>query len=344
MRRARPSPAWAMISTRWWRWKWIRAWVMAASAVSRRVSWIRWPRCNIRPRVTAFVTTTASSRSPSTRTAGSVNRQHLAAAAQCLGNAAFGCALHRAFRRTRAEHARRRRRAALTLGRDPGRAGGGFRSAGAGQPQPDGESPAAVVGARAAAVSHRGFQRGQLSGGGRRPGRGEEPVARVVPGRFHAAGQGAALQAAVLLRQRQHPGHPRHASRRRTHARRTADCAGRADERHASDARHSRAHAAADRSVRHALGAGLGHLPQRVRLHQSHADARGAGNLAGAFLRAVPAAAPGDHLPHQRGIPARGGEALQGRRRGQDHASHHWRDRTAGACACRTWRWWAATR
>ena len=101
------------------------------------------------------------------------------------------------------------RRAALALGRDAGRSGGGLRPAGARQSQPDGESPAAVVGPRAAAVPHRGFQRRQLFGRRRRPGRREESLARAVSGRLDAAGQGAALQAAVLLRQREHPGHPR---------------------------------------------------------------------------------------------------------------------------------------
>ena len=120
------------------------------------------------------------------------------------------------------EYTRCRWRAAFTLGRNPGHPRGGFRSARARQSQPDRESPAPVVGPRAAAVSHRGFQRRQLSGRGRRPDRREESVARAVPGRLHAAGQGAALQTAVLLRQREHPGHPRHAPRRRTRARRPA--------------------------------------------------------------------------------------------------------------------------
>ena len=149
-------------------------------------------------------------------------RQHLVAAAQRVGNTTIGRAVHRAFRWPRREYARCRRRAAFTLGRNPGHPRRGFRSARARQSQPDRESPAAVVGPRAAAVSHRRFQRRQLSGRGRRPDRREEPVARAVPGRLHAAGQGAALQTAVLLRQRQHPGHPRHASRRRTRARRPA--------------------------------------------------------------------------------------------------------------------------
>ena len=106
--------------------------------------------------------------------------EHLAAAAQRLGDAALGCALHRALRRPRADDTRRRRRDALALGRDAGRARRRLRPARPGQSQPDGESPAAVVGARAAAVPHRRLQRRQLSGRGRRPGRGEESFARAV--------------------------------------------------------------------------------------------------------------------------------------------------------------------
>ena len=64
------------------------------------------------------------------------------------------------------------------------------------------------------AVQDRGVQRRQLRRRGRRADRREESVARAVSGRFDAAGQGAALQAAVLLRQRFAPGHARAASRR----------------------------------------------------------------------------------------------------------------------------------
>src|SRR5687768_9176152 len=45
-------------------------------------------------------------------------REHLVAAAQRLGNPAFGCALHRALRRARVDDARRPRRAAFSLDRD----------------------------------------------------------------------------------------------------------------------------------------------------------------------------------------------------------------------------------
>ena len=59
----------------------------------------------------------------------------------------------------------------------------------------------------------RGVQRRQLRRRGRRADRREESVARAVSGRLDAAGQGAALQAAVLLRQRIAAGHARAASR-----------------------------------------------------------------------------------------------------------------------------------
>ena len=164
-------------------------------------------------------------------------------------------------------------------------------------------------------------------------------LSRVLyPGRLHAAGQGAALQAAVLLRQREHPGHPRDASRRRAHARRSAERARRADERHASDARHSRAHAAADGSVRHALGAGLGDLPQRVRLHESHVAARGARNLAGAISSSSSCRGTSrSSIASTRNSCSRWRSASRAMARPRPRCRSS-ASRMGGACAWRTWR------
>ncbi len=73
---------------------------------------------------------------------------------------------------------------------------------------PDRQSSAAVVGPRHHAVPHRCFQCRRLCGRGPGAGRGEKPVARAVSRRFDAAGQGAAAQAAVFLREREPAGHP----------------------------------------------------------------------------------------------------------------------------------------
>jgi hypothetical protein len=51
------------------------------------------------------------------------------------------------------------------------------------------------------------------------------------------------------------------------------------------------------------LGRCLGDDAAGVQLHQPHADARGAGDLAGGADAACAAAPPGDHLPHQPGVP-----------------------------------------
>jgi ribosomal protein S6E (S10) len=53
------------------------------------------------------------------------------------------------------------------------------------------------------------------------------------------------------------------------------------------------------RRARLRLACRLGHHAEGVQLHQPHADARGAGDLAGGADAACAAAAPGHHLPHQ---------------------------------------------
>ena len=50
---------------------------------------------------------------------------------------------------------------------------------------------------------------------------------------------------------------------------------------------------------------GLGHLPADLRLHQPHAAARGAGEVAGRPVRPAAAAPPGDHLRDQPPLPGR---------------------------------------
>ncbi len=67
------------------------------------------------------------------------------------------------------------------------------------------------------------------------------------------------------------------------------------------------------RRTRPRVGRGLGAHAEGVQLHQPHADARGAGDLAGRDAGAHPAAAPADHLRHQREIP--GHRDAEGRQR-----------------------------
>jgi len=78
---------------------------------------------------------------------------------------------------------------ALALGGNAGCAGGGVRSAGARQSQPDGESSAPVVrGGRCSPFHIEDFKRRQLSGRGRGSGRGQESLARAVSGRLQTPG------------------------------------------------------------------------------------------------------------------------------------------------------------
>jgi hypothetical protein len=57
--------------------------------------------------------------------------------------------------------------------------------------------------------------------------------------------------------------------------------------------------------IRPGVGRGLGDHPEVLRLHLPHAAAGGPRGLADRSARAAAAAAPGDHLPDQRGVPRR---------------------------------------
>ena len=78
------------------------------------------------------------------------------------------------------------------------------------------------------------FNAGQLSGGRSGSTRSKESIARAVPGRLDAAGQGVASQAAIFLREREPAGHPGDAFERRTHARVDSRVSRDSIERHAS--------------------------------------------------------------------------------------------------------------
>ena len=85
-------------------------------------------------------------------------------------------------------------------------------------------------------------------------------------------------------------------------------------ERHASRDRRRRADAHPGRRARASPGTRPGSITrQHALLHQPHAAAGGAGDLAGAALRAAAAAPHADHLPDQRAAP-RGGARRAARR------------------------------
>ena len=81
---------------------------------------------------------------------------------------------------------------------------------------------------------------------------------------------------------------------------------GRPAQRHPSGHRRGRTDAPAGGRARDGLGHGLARHAQHLRLHQPHAAARGAGEVAGRSVRPAAAAAPGDHLRDQPPLPRRG--------------------------------------
>ncbi|MCK7529415.1 MAG: glycogen/starch/alpha-glucan phosphorylase [Ignavibacteriales bacterium] len=68
---------------------------------------------------------------------------------------------------------------------------------------------------------------------------------------------------------------------------------------------------------------------EHVRLHQPHAAARGAGEVAGRPVRQAPAAPPGDHLRDQPPLPRRGARAVPRRRGARGAHVAHRRERRA---------------
>ena len=88
-----------------------------------------------------------------------------------------------------------------------------------------------------------------------------------------------------------------------------------AAQRHPPLDRRRRADAAAGRRAPARLGRGVGHHRRDVRLHQPHAAARGAGDVAAGDVRRVAAPPPRDHLRDQPPLPRRGARAVPRRRR-----------------------------
>ena len=136
----------------------------------------------------------------------------------------------------------------------------------------------------------------------RRAGRdahGRNADARALPGRLDHRREGAALPAAVLPgglhAGRRDPPVPRRRQRLVRAARQGRDAA----QRHASDARGPRTDADPPRRGEARMGRGLGSHAAHARLHEPHAAARGAGEVAAAVVRDDAAAAARDHLRDQ---------------------------------------------
>ena len=122
--------------------------------------------------------------------------------------------------------------------------------------------------------------------------------------------QGAALPAAVLPRGlhagRRDPPFPRCRQRLVRAARQSRDAA----QRHAPDARGPRADAHPARRGEARVGRGLGPHAAHARLHEPHAAAGSAGEVAAAVVRDAAAAAARDHLRNQPPLPRRRARAF----------------------------------
>ncbi len=168
---------------------------------------------------------------------------------------------------------------------------------------------------RAGGLQHRRLLQGRRGGGRRREG-----LEGALPQRRTGCGQTSSAATAVLLRVVLAAGHPAHPHRAgRPAAVSPAGQVGHPAQRHPPVDRGGRADASAHRRPPPGLGRGVGDHRRDLRLHQPHAAARGAGNLAAGHLRRIPAPAPGDHLRDQRPLPRRGASTVP-RRRGPHRA------------------------
>ncbi len=226
--------------------------------------------------------------------------RRVACVRQSLGvRAAGGDVLGRIWRTGRGSREWRRRDArGVAARRDRQR--GGVRHADPGLARRARQYAAAVVGARGRPAVARRFQsrRSRRRAGRARAARGD--FARALSERRNGGGRGLAPAPGILLRVGVVAG-PRAAAQgaawRIAHARRLH---GDPAERYASGDRRSRAHAPAGRRTRHAVGSRVERGDEGLQLHEPHAAARSAGNVAGRATRAHAAAAPADHRAHQR--------------------------------------------
>ena len=156
----------------------------------------------------------------------------------------------------------------------------------------------------------RDLQRRRLRRGRPRADLRREHLEGALPRGLHAAGQGAAPAAAVLLRRLL--ASATSSTSVLPHGLRPAPAA-RADhlpaQRHPPGDRGPRAHARSSSTRRAGVGRGVGDHPAVLRLHLPHPAARGARGLVGRAARPAAAAAPRDHLPDQRRVPRRGPRA-----------------------------------
>ncbi len=220
-----------------------------------------------------------------------------------------------------------------SLGGNQRRAGGSLRHAGSRLPQRHRQHAAAVARPGSRRLRSGRVQRRRLHGVGAREERSREHQHGALPERRHRERQGAAAASAVFPRL----GHAAgcdpalgERTRRRLHRVRREELL--PAQRHPPELRRGRADAPAGRRERTGVEPRLGHHHAHHGLHQPHAAARGAGELAGAHVRAAAAASAGDHLRDQRDVRHRDGAALAGRQRAPaPHVADRGRAGAAGA-------------
>ena len=172
-------------------------------------------------------------------------------------------------------------------------------------PHRHGEHAAAVGGARHARLRPAVLQRGRLPPRGRGEDRHREHLQGPLPERPERRGQGAAPQAAVLLRRLLDRRH-RPAVQAAAHATSTLfpeKFAIQLNDTHPSIAVAELMRVLVDEEGLD-WNAAWSIVEQTIALHEPHPDARGARALAGDAVRAPAAAPPADHLRDQPALPA----------------------------------------
>ncbi len=217
---------------------------------------------------------------------------------------------------------RRRRRRAHPLGSRVERPRGALQHDGSRLPQRPGEHPAPVAGGGDERVRPAHVQLGRLRRIGARADLRGEHLQGPLPRGLHPQGKELRLQqqyffVAASIADFVENVLPEASTSRSCRAGHLPA------QRHAPRDRRARTHARAHRREAPRVGCRVGDHAEVLRVHVPHAAARSPGGVVGRSARAAAAAAPGDHLPHQRRVPARGARALR-RRRDADprHVDH----------------------
>ena len=235
---------------------------------------------------------------------------------QPLGIPAAGSGLSRAFRRRRRTcRGQGPRPRDLASGRD--REGGRLRHPDRRLARPARQRAAAVVGALARSAQARRLQHRRLSRRQRRGSPRRIDLQIPLSERREPGGPRAAAAPGIFLRLGLAAGSGQPPSGlRRTIARAGVEGRG-AAQRHPSEPRRHRADAYPGRPAQFPLGRCVADHGGDVVLHQPHAAAGSARDLAGRTVRAAAAAPSGNHLPHQCRASGAGGQRAPRRRRFQ---------------------------